>query len=289
MDKVNVGVIPIIDVAAIYLGDKKGFFKDEKIDLHLQQAESGSAIISEVMSGQTQFGFSSVVGMMIATSKGLPIKAVTPGLSSTGVKNKDFGMLVVPKDSPIKSPADLEGKRIGTNALDNICTVADNASIRKAGGDPSKAKYVEIPVPETVDNLENGNVDAACLTEPFLTPYLKSDGRVLATNYLDIAPKATISAYFTTEQLEKKDPDLVKRFTAAMEKSLDYADAHPDEVRAIVPTYTDIDAPAMKDAIVPAFPSSFDSSVTSTIDAIADDAKLDGVIPKDYDPSTMLP
>src|SRR4029078_6539769 len=37
-DKVNVGVIPIVDVAPIYLGKQQGFFSNRNIDLNLQLA-----------------------------------------------------------------------------------------------------------------------------------------------------------------------------------------------------------------------------------------------------------
>ena len=46
--------------------------------------------------------------------------------------------------------------------------------------------------------------------------------------------------YFTSQQLIAENPDLVKRFTEAMNESLAYADAHPDEVRAALGTYTKI-------------------------------------------------
>lgn len=62
-DKVTVGVIPILDVAPIYLGLERGFFKDHNIDLELKQAEGGAAIIPAVVSGEYQFGFSNVVSL----------------------------------------------------------------------------------------------------------------------------------------------------------------------------------------------------------------------------------
>ncbi|MFI9589524.1 hypothetical protein [Nonomuraea sp. NPDC052265] len=47
----------------------------------------------------------------------------------------------------------------------------------------------------------------------------------------------TVPMYFTTG---RADPGLTKRFTAAMLRSLEYADGHPDEVRRILGTYTKI-------------------------------------------------
>ena len=65
---------------------------------------------------------------------------------------------------------------------------------------------------------------------------------MVAWNYVDAAPDLTVAAYFASTKLIADDPDLVKRFTEAMNESLAYADAHPDEVRAVLGTYTKIDA-----------------------------------------------
>ncbi|WP_406019719.1 ABC transporter substrate-binding protein [Nocardioides sp. NBC_00850] len=56
--EITVGVIPIVDVAPIYLGVEKGFFKEEGLDVNLELAQGGAAIIPAVASGQYQFGFS---------------------------------------------------------------------------------------------------------------------------------------------------------------------------------------------------------------------------------------
>src|SRR4051794_7448893 len=68
-DKVKVGVIPIVDVAPIYLGKAKGFFSKQNIDLTLEQAQGGAAIVPAVVSGQYQFGFSNVVSLLLGASR----------------------------------------------------------------------------------------------------------------------------------------------------------------------------------------------------------------------------
>src|SRR5690348_16128744 len=62
-DKVKVGVIPIVDVAPIYLGKSQGIFAKHGIDLTMEQAQGGAAIVPAVVSGQYQFGFSNIVSL----------------------------------------------------------------------------------------------------------------------------------------------------------------------------------------------------------------------------------
>src|SRR5581483_6702450 len=119
-DKVNVGVIAIVDVAPIYLGKQKGFFANHHIDLTLTTAQGGAAIVPAVVSGQFQFGFSNVVSLLLAHATGLPLKIVCNGVNSTGIPGNDYGAVLVKKDSPIKTAADLAGHKVAVNTLKNI-------------------------------------------------------------------------------------------------------------------------------------------------------------------------
>src|SRR5687768_12175046 len=119
-DKVNVGVIAIVDVAPIYLGKQKGFFSKRNIDLTLTTAQGGAAIVPAVVSGQYQFGFSNVVSLLLARSEKLRLKVVSNGNNSTGEDGKDFGSVLVRGDSPIRTAADLPGRTIAVNTLRNI-------------------------------------------------------------------------------------------------------------------------------------------------------------------------
>ncbi|MFD0472469.1 ABC transporter substrate-binding protein [Nonomuraea thailandensis] len=74
----KVSVIPILDVAPVYLGDQQGFFAAEGLKLELVTAQGGAAIVPAVVSGQVDFGFSNFTSLIVAASKGLPLKVVAP-------------------------------------------------------------------------------------------------------------------------------------------------------------------------------------------------------------------
>jgi NitT/TauT family transport system substrate-binding protein len=54
--QVKVGIIPILDVAPIYLGKQKGFFTSRNIELTLESGQGGAAIVPGVVSGQSSSG-----------------------------------------------------------------------------------------------------------------------------------------------------------------------------------------------------------------------------------------
>ena len=240
--KLSVAAIAIVDVAPLYLAVSKGFFKEQNLDVTVANVRGGAEAVPGVTSGQFQFAFANVISLLLATSKGLPLKAVAAGNFSTG-KPEDFGGIVVPKDSPIKAMKDLEGKTISVNQINNIGGVTVRAAMRKGGGDPTKLKFIEVPFPEMPAALGQSRVDAAWIVEPFLTVARNQGAVILDWNFADTGPQIQISAYFTTKEYASKNPDVVQRFAAAINKGLSYAAEHPDDARAILLTYTKIEKP----------------------------------------------
>jgi NitT/TauT family transport system substrate-binding protein len=283
--KVTAGVIPIVDVAPIYLGKEKGFFSKRKIDLTLQTGTGGAASVPGVVSGTYQFAFGNVTSLLVARDQKLPLKVLTNGVSSVGEAGKDFGAVVVRNDSSIKSAKDLAGKKVSVNNLKNIGDTTVRASVRKAGGDPAKVQFVELPFPDMPAALANNRIDAAWVVEPFLTQAISQGARPVAWNFVDAAPNLTVATYFTSERMIKENPDLVKRFTEAMNESLAYADTHPDEVRKILSTYTKIPADVIAKMTLPKFPTEVNRA---SIEQLAKLAQQDGLVKTQPDLDALL-
>jgi NitT/TauT family transport system substrate-binding protein len=283
--QVKVGVIPILDVAPIYLGKEKGFFSNRGMELTMETGQGGAAIVPGVVSGQFQFGFSNVTSLLIAQSRGLPLKVVANGVASTSKDKADYSG-VVTRDDSIRTAADLAGRQVAVNTLKNIGDSTIRASVRKAGGDPSSIKFTELAFPDMPAALEAGRVDAVWVVEPFLSATLAQGGRLVASNYVDTAPDLTVAVYFTSEQLLRDDPDLAKRFTEAMNESLAYADAHPDEARQVLTTYTQIDEAVIPDLTLPKWPAEINRA---SVETLANLAVQDGLVTEQPDLAALLP
>ena len=285
-DKVSAGVIALVPLAPIYLGKQKGFFSKRNIDLSLSTRQGGAAIVPGVVSGQFQIGYSGVTSLLLAASKGLPIKIVCNAAASTGEAGKDYSGVVVKADSPVRTAADLGGRTVALNTLENIGDTTIRASVRKAGGDPKAVKFVELPFSDMPAALQAGRVDAIWAVEPFLTTAVGQGGRVVASNYVDAAPDLTAATYFASKQLTTSNSDLVKRFTEAMTESLRYADAHPDEARQVLGTYMQIAPEVVTKLTLPKWPTEINRRSVQTL---ADLAVEDGLMDKARDVNALLP
>jgi NitT/TauT family transport system substrate-binding protein len=282
-DKVDAGVIAIVDTAPIHLGKAKGFFDEQNIDLSITPVQGGAASISGAVSGQFQFAFANTTSLLTAMQQGLDVKVVANGSSSTGQPGKDYSAVLVKAGSPIRSARDLAGRKVSVNQLKNIGDTTIRASVRKDGGDPSGIRFVELAFPDAPAALQAGRVDAIWVVEPFVSQAISQGARPVAWNYADATPDLTVAMYFTTG---KTDAGLTKRFTAAMRKSLEYADAHPDEVREVLKTYTQIAPEVIARITLPKWPAEPDKA---SVQAIADMALADGVLAKKVDVSALMP
>lgn len=283
---VKLGLIPIVDVAPLYLGQKKGFFEKQGLKLEFTTAQGGAAIVPGVASGQFQFGFSNVTSLMVAQSNGVPVKAVANGIASTGVRGKDFNGLMVKEDSPVKSAKELEGKKVAINTLKNINETAVRQAVREAGGDPDKVELVEMAFDQMPAALDQGQIDAACVVEPATATIRTQGGREIASPLIDVAPELTVAMYFTSTQYAQQHPDVVKKFQDATAESLAYAEAHPDEARQIVTTYTKIPASVLEQVVLPKWPA---EANRPSIEALMKLGEEDGLFKKTPDLDALLP
>jgi NitT/TauT family transport system substrate-binding protein len=247
----NVGVIPIADVAPLYLGMKKGFFEEEQLTIKPQLAEGGAAITPAVVSGDFQIGFSNTISLLIAASQDLPVEIISQGVLGGKSEEQAWADLLVLKEGPVKEPQDLEGKTIAVNTLKNICEVTIKASLEDEGVAVDKLKFTEVPFPDMNAALEAGRVDGACVVEPFVSQGKAGKARGIDPFYVRTAPDLTVATYFTSTQYAEQNADVVDRFVSAMNRSLTYAQSHPDEVRKVLLDYTEIPPEAAEQIKLP--------------------------------------
>jgi len=271
----RVGVIPIADVAPLYLGMEKGFFEEENLTIEPQLAEGGAAITPAVISGDFQIGFSNTVSLLIAASQNVPVQIISQGVLGGADESESWADLLVLKDGPIEEPADLEGKTIAVNTLNNICEVTIKASLEDEGVDVSALKFTEVQFPEMNAALEAGQVDGACVVEPFVSEGTAGEAVGIDPFYVNTAPDLTVATYFTSTEYAEQNPDVVEGFVRAIERSLDYAQENPDEARDILLTYTEIPPEVAEQITLPVWRSEL---TVDTIELLSELSEKYGLI-----------
>jgi NitT/TauT family transport system substrate-binding protein len=255
---VKVGVLPISNVAPLYLGIEKGFFRAERLDVQPVPAQSGNEVAAAMVSGANHFAFLGYVPAMSARSQRLPIKIVANADNGADDAAKEWTVIVVGKDSPIRSVDDLAGRTIATNAIKGVGEVVIKAALDKRGVDPDSIKLLEVPFPEMPAALDRNRVDAIWAPEPFLTQVLGEGAREIEAPLTTLGKRFPNGTYATTERYLSENQDVVERFARAMNKSSAYASAHPDEARATIPQFTEIPPAVARKIRLPLWPTQID-------------------------------
>lgn len=163
---------------------------------------------------------------------------VAPAAMNDAKRPTNF--LLVAKNSPIKTPKDLNGKTIGSSPLKSIGTYAVEAWMNAHGGDASTIKWADIPFPLCGEAVARGRIDAAFVIEPFAT-FARAQTTLLGRPYEAISPYFLGAAYFTTPAWASAHPDIVKKFAGALHEASVWANKSPAKSAPIVAKFSKVD------------------------------------------------
>jgi NitT/TauT family transport system substrate-binding protein len=261
---VSVGVLPIADVAPVYLGIKEGYFAKQHLKVVPHALQGGADVAAAVIGGSLQFGFGATANLVEARSKGLPIQFIANGDDAAANAANSWSGILVGKGSSITSVKQLAGKTVAANALDGENELALDAVLEQNGVSPSSVHVVALPFPTMPSALAAGQVQAVTEVEPFVSAIQAQGGTKISPLFEGIADSTVVAGYFANTHEIAKQPGLVARFVAAMDQSLAFARTHPGAVRAIIPTYTAIPSAVAAKMHLPVWSSSINTANIQT-------------------------
>jgi NitT/TauT family transport system substrate-binding protein len=249
---IKVGALPIPDAAALYIAQAKGFFKEEGLTVQPIPVTGGAAALPRVKSGELDISHTNYVSTFLAVSKGEKIRLVADMYQA----GPNCYVIMVPKNSPIKTVADLKGKTLLVNNLRNIATLTAATQLKVAGLTENDVHFAEKPFPEMGEWLDSGKADAAWVSEPFVTANQSQRGfRKLTDTMTGQTEDLPIAGWMATDEWVKKYPKTLAAFRRAIAKAQAIAASNRKEVDTVLPTYTKIDAKTASVITLGSFPS----------------------------------
>ena len=236
----TVGYVPYTGDAPIFLGQKQDIFQKHDVELKMVPVQAPAAAISSLVNGEQQFGFTTTIALINAVANGTDVKCVAP-VDGHADPSAEYTGLFVSSDSPVKSPADLEGKKVGVVALGSLNDLFVKYEVDQAGGDPSKVQLVQIPFPQMQAALEQGRIDGVVATAPFsIQIQAAGNSRVISWQEKDFIPDGQGTCWAASADFIKEHPDQVDSFVQANAESLQYAKQNVDEALAMLPEFLDV-------------------------------------------------
>ena len=237
LHKVNVLDVPTDGAKVVLYAQKAGLFRKRGIDADIVAMGSGAAIYAAVIGGSADFGSGSLWPAFEAYAHGVPLRIIAP--ASIYASTHPDGFLLVRKDSPIKTPADLNGKIVGGDAAKDVGVMALRAWMDQHGADGKSIKPLELKQGQQLEALDVGRIDAVTLKPPYLTVAMASGKfRVMGKPYDAIAPRFLLSCWVAMADYIAKNPELVKNFVAGLSEGARYVSAHEAETIDMVAAFS---------------------------------------------------
>lgn len=200
----------------------------------------GPPLLEALNTGNVDYGFTGDTPPIFAQAARGNLLYVAALLSAG--KNE---AIVVPEDSPIKTLADLKGKRIGfaKGSSSHNTTVA---ALEKAGLSYADITPIHLAPADAVAAFAGGNLDAWTIWDPYLALTEKGKVRVLAWAR-DV--HETNAFFLANREFTGKHPEIVALLNQTFAQESRWADAHRPDIIKSLNEATGVDAEALTRAV----------------------------------------
>jgi NitT/TauT family transport system substrate-binding protein len=234
--EIRLGVLKVTDTAPLFVAQREGIFEKHGLRPKFVTMELTGDQRIDLEHGQADVTFDSWVTIFLNIADGADWvvlgEAYQTGPRSTG--------LLVSRSSRLRSVNDLAGKRVGVNNLRGLGVLLTNSVLATNGMKPSDVQYVEMPFDNLASAVNNGDITAGWMVEPYLTRAQLDMGCVLLA---DTAVGATSdfpqSGYAVARSFARKNPGTVRAFQRVLAEAQSRA-LDRSTVEAVLPDYVQV-------------------------------------------------
>ena len=246
----RVSYVPATTVLPLHVAKAQGIFERNNLNVTLTE----SANISDVPATLgRQFDLALGTATDLIRAGGAGVDVVQAAGNTVSSKDNPFVQIIVPKDSPIKTVADLKGRTIGTPTLSGVIHAGVQHAAQQAGVNPAEIKGVEAPSPNLPDQLKAKRIDAVEALEPFASN-LKSQGNVsIGDPFSPIADPLATNFWMAQGTWASDNRDAIRRFVTSLEEAVTSIQQNPTEARRILQEYTKMPAPIAASVPLPTY------------------------------------
>jgi len=210
-----------------FLADDRGYFKQEGLDVSFDQGNGSGAAVPQVANGAYDMGFGDINALVELAAK-------KPDDAPVGVfmlYNRPPFTVAVKSDSPIKTPADFVGRKLGGAANDGALKLFP-ALCSAAKIDCTKVEIVNMQPNLREQMLMQGQVDGVFgyVTTIRFSARLSGidpDKQMRFIKFEDYGMDLYSNAIIVSRKLAKEHPEAVKGFLRALNHSIKDAIADP--------------------------------------------------------------
>ena len=225
-----------------YVAIEEGYFKEEGLDLTLVTGFGADKTMTAVISGEAEIGFMGAEASVYAYQEG----ATDPVVNFAQLTQRAGNFLVAREEMPDFKWEDLRDKKVLGGRKGGMPEMVFEYILRKNGLDPQKDLMIDqsIDFGSTAAAFSGDtSSDFTVEFEPSATALEKEGaGYVVASLGVD-SGYVPYTSYSAKTSYMEKNPEIIQKFTNALQKGMEYVQTHtPEEIaRVIAPQFAETD------------------------------------------------
>ena len=220
--------------APMYVAIEKGYFANEGIDLSLVTGFGADKTMTAVLSGTADIGFMGSEASIYTYNEGANDYVV----NFAQLTQRAGNFLVAREEMPDFKWEDLKGKKVLGGRTGGMPEMVFEYILRKNGIDPRK----DLTIDQSIDfgstaAAFTGDESAAYTVEfePSATILEKEGAGYVVASLGEASGYVPYTSYSAKTSYMKENPEIIRKFTEALQKGMDYVQSHtPEEIAEVI-------------------------------------------------------
>ena len=224
-----------------YVAIEKGYFADQGLEVELVTGFGADKVLTALISGEADIGFMGAEASIYAYQEG----ATDPAVNFAQLTQRAGNFLVAREEMTDFQWSDLKGKKVLGGRKGGMPEMVFEYILKQQGIDPEK----DLKINQTIDfgstaaAFSGGLGDFSVEFEPSATALEKEGaGYVVASLGVD-SGYVPYTSYCAKSSYMKENPEVMQKFTNALQKGMDYVQNHtPEEIAEVIaPQFSETD------------------------------------------------
>ena len=217
-----------------YVAIEEGYFTEEGLDLTLVTGFGADKTMTAVISGEADIGFMGAEASVYAYQEG----ATDPVVNFAQLTQRAGNFLVAREEIPDFKWEDLKGEKVLGGRKGGMPEMVFEYILKKNGIDPQK----DLTIDQSIDFGSTAAAftgdDSAAYTvefEPSATILEKEGAGYVVASLGEASGYVPYTSYCAKASYMKENPEIIQKFTDALQKGMDYVQSHtPEEIAEVI-------------------------------------------------------
>ena len=217
-----------------YVAIEEGYFAEKGLDLTLVTGFGADKVLTALISGEADIGFMGAEASIYAYQEG----ATDPALNFAQLTQRAGNFLVAREEMPDFKWEDLKGEKVLGGRKGGMPEMVFEYILKKNGIDPQKDLTIDQSVDFGSTAAAFTSDDSASYTvefEPSATILEKERAGYVVASLGEASGYVPYTSYSAKASYMKENPEIIQKFTDALQKGMDYVQSHtPEEIAEVI-------------------------------------------------------